>query len=139
MRYLIFLLLSLAAFASDSTPPAQTATIHVYREKARLVGIIIRPSIYFDGRELKRLAKGECFSIALPIGKHLISAGRSEVGNLVELEPGKDYFFKLDHKNWAGNAVTGRQPMFLAPMPADQARTEMEGLTRVTATLPPAP
>jgi hypothetical protein len=60
----------------------------------------------------------------------MISAGRTEVGQFVDLEPGKEYFFKLDHKNVFISNQTGRQPMTLTPVPMEQARREMDGLQK---------
>jgi hypothetical protein len=118
---------------TETKPAPQTATVYVYRTKVRIMLRALRPSIYFDGTELRRLANGEYFSRELPTGKHMISAGRTEVGQLVDLEPGKEYFFKLDHKNvmvtWASEPLS-RQPMTLTPVPMDQARREMDGLQK---------
>ena len=115
---------------TETTPAPQTATVYVYRTKVRIIARGLRPSIYFDGAELRRLANGEYFSRELPMGKHMISAGRTEVGQLVDLEPGKEYFFKLDHKNVIVTDVSGRQPMTLTPVPMEQARREMDGLRK---------
>lgn len=118
--------------------PTRTATVYVYRTKVRFMARALRPSIYCDGLELRQLANGEYFVDALPTGKHMISAGRTEVGQLVDLEPDKAYFFKLDHKNVFVSNWSGRQPMTLTSVPENQARTEIEGLKRVTAR-PPSP
>jgi len=121
--------IAMPAMGQTGTKPApQTATVYVYRAKARIMGAAIRPSIYFDGMELRRLAKGEYFSRSVPTGKHMISAGRSEVGQLVDIERGKEYFFKLDHKNTFVTAISNREPMMLTQIPVEQARREMDGL-----------
>jgi hypothetical protein len=88
----------------------------------------ISPSIYVDGIELQRLRNGTFFVASLPIGEHMITAGRSEVGLFVDFEPDAQYYFRMDHKNWAGTAVSGRQPVFLSQVPADQAEAEMKNL-----------
>jgi hypothetical protein len=113
---------------TETKPTPQTATVCVYRTKVRIIARALRPSIYFDGTELRRLANGEYFSRELPTGKHMISAGRTEVGQLVDLEPGKEYFFKLDHRNAIITDFSGRQPMTLTPVSMEQARREMDGL-----------
>ncbi len=106
---------------------APTAVIHVYRQK-HVCAFAYSPSVYIDGTEIKRLRNGSFFVATVPTGKHMITAGRTEVGLLVEFEPGKDYYFKLDHKNCAGSAFSGRPPMVLSAVSPEQAKTEMSGL-----------
>jgi hypothetical protein len=115
------------ALAQGTLAQAPTATIHVYREK-HLVGFAISPSIYVDGIALQRLNNGTLFVAKLTTGKHMITVGRSEVGLFIEFEPDKHYYFRMDHKNWAGTAVSGRQPVFLSQVPADEAEGEMKTL-----------
>jgi hypothetical protein len=122
-------LLASVAFAAD--PPPQTATVYAYRTKVKFMARALRPSIYCDGIEIQRLANGTFLSHKVPAGKHMISAGRTEVGQLVDLEAGKEYFFKLDHKNVFVSNWSGRQPMTLTVVPADTARREMDGLKKV--------
>lgn len=115
---------------TETKPASQTSMVYVYRTKVKMMARALRPSIYFDGTELRRLANGEYFSRQLPTGKHMISAGRTEVGQLVDLEPGKEYFFKLDHKNVFVSNWSGRQPMTLTQVPEKQAHSEMDGLQK---------
>ena len=128
MKTLLVCLLASAAFAADPQP--QAATVYAYRTRVKVMARALRPSIYCDGIEIQRLSNGTFFSHKVPAGKHMISAGRTEVGQLVDLEPGKEYFFKLDHKNALITDVSGRQPMTLTVVPADTARREMEGLKK---------
>jgi len=124
-------LTAILLFAALTCPAADNpdaATIHVYRAKARLVGIVIRPSIYLDGREIDRLPAGAKLSFHAKPGKHMVTAGRSEVGQLIDFEAGKEYYFRLDHKNTAVTAVTNRQPMMLTPISAEDGPREMDGL-----------
>jgi len=134
-RWLVFVMaaasIAIPVMGQTETKAApQTATVYVYRIKVKFMARALHPSIYFDGMELLRLANGEYFSRQLPTGKHMVSAGRTEVGQLVDLEPGKEYFFKLDHKNVFVSNWSGRQPMTLTPVPMEQARREMDGLQK---------
>jgi hypothetical protein len=104
------------------------ATIHVYRAQARVKGIMLHPSIYCDGIEFTRLYRGTFFAAEVSPGKHLITLGRTEVGQLVDVEPGKDYYFRFGHKNILVTAVSGREPLTLTQVSADEARSEMRGL-----------
>jgi hypothetical protein len=108
---------------------SETATIHVYRQK-HMVGMALKPSIYCDGVALARLHNGTFFVSDVEPGKHMIMAGRSEVGLLVDFQPGGQYYFRLDHKNWAGTAVSGRQPVFLSQVPAVEAESQMRSLSQ---------
>jgi hypothetical protein len=122
-------LLLISSLAAQIAIPAATATVHVYREK-HLVGSALSPSIYVDGIELQRLRNGRFFAATVATGKHMITVGRSEVGLFVEFAPGKHYYFRVDHKNWAGTAVSGRQPLSLSQVPANQAEASRLILAR---------
>lgn len=91
---LLFLLLAVAV--RPQTPLA-TATIDVYRAKARLVARGLHPSVYCDGVELHhQLRQGEYFTTQIPAGKHLLNAGRSETELAVDLQAGQVYYFRLE-------------------------------------------
>ena len=109
-------------FGQDST----SATVTVYRPP-RKYGAMIKPSIYCDGIELERLRNGRFFMASLPPGQHMISSGRSEVGQLVNLQAGKQYFFRFGWQRWVTGFV-GIQPVTLTLVSEDKARTEMAGL-----------
>jgi len=93
-----------------------------------MVGIALHPSIYFDGMELYRLGAGTFFTATVPAGKHLITAGRSEVGQLLDIEAGKEYYFLLGHKNMFVTGLGGAEPMTLSLVTEDEARSGMRGL-----------
>jgi len=130
MKPLIALAFLVITVYGQTAPPnrPETATIHVYRPKAKIKGAMVKPSIYFDGMELYRLSQGTFFNAKVTAGKHLITAGRSEVGQFVELEPGKDYYFMMGHKNIWTTGFSGAQPFTLEPVSEDQAKTQMRGL-----------
>lgn len=131
---------------TEAKPASQTATVYVYRIKVRLVARALRALIYSDGNALWqpcpgkpvmpaapttpmcviRLSAGEYLSYELSAGKHTISATLSEGRQLFNVEPSREYFFKLDHNN----ILTHREPMTLTLVPIEQARREMEGLRK---------
>jgi hypothetical protein len=133
---------ALPAMGQTETKPApQTGTVYVYRIKVRLVARAVHPLIYFDDTALRQpcgtagpttpictihLATGEYVAHELPAGKHMISTDFAEASQLFEVEPGKEYFFKLDHNN----LLKHRKPMTLALVPTEQAWREMEGLRK---------
>lgn len=105
-----------------------TSTIHVYRP-SHVVGKLLKPSIYYDGIELQRLHNGTFFVTDVPSGKHMITSGRSEVGLLVDLQPGQHYYFRAGHRNiWRRTLDMGVQWAILTQVSRDEALLEMEGL-----------
>jgi hypothetical protein len=124
-NFLLALSLTLGVQALGQEP---SATIHVYRAQARIKGIALHPSVYCDGKEITRLYKGTFFTAKLPPGKHLITLGRTEVGQLLDMEPNNDYYFRFGHKNILVNAVSGREPLTLTQVSADEALPEMKEL-----------
>jgi len=130
---LLYLTITLATVTTaicqiTESPVSQNATIHVYRAKAKLKGIALHPSIYLDGTEIKQISVGRFIVTSLPPGKHMISAGRSEVGQLVDLEPGKEYFFRIGHKNMFAVGFSGVQPITISLVSEEEAKREMAGL-----------
>lgn len=120
---LLFMALALSAQAADPS-------VVVYRARAAVKGRWTHPSIYSDGKELTRLYRGTFFQYTLPPGKHIVTMGRTEVGQFVEMESGKTYYFRFGHKNIFVNAVTGRAALTLEPVDEATAKREMEGLKR---------
>jgi hypothetical protein len=125
---MIRILLTVILAATQIAFGQEHATIHVYRAQARVKGIILHPSVYCDGIELTRLYRGTFFTAEVSPGKHLITLGRTEVGQLVDMEHAKDYYFRFGHKNMLVTAVSGREPLTLTQVSADEARSEMKGL-----------
>jgi hypothetical protein len=121
---LLLTLVSVLAFAQQELP----STLYVYRPQATLKGRWLHPSIYCDGVELTRIYRGTFFRTTILPGKHIITLGRTEVGQFVNIEPGKDYFFRFGHKNIVVTAVSGREPLTLTQVPELVARQEMDGL-----------
>jgi hypothetical protein len=101
-------------------------TIVVYRPHAKLYGIALTPSVYVDGTQVTRICNGCFFSISVAPGKHMITVGRSEVGNYVESKAGDTLYFKVRGKKSA--VVTGASPMELDPVEKNVALKEMKKL-----------
>src|SRR5215471_8332878 len=117
LRFLSILILVFGAFAQ--LPGPAPATIHVYRAKAHIKAILLHPSVYCDGKELTRLYRGTVFVTQIPAGKHMITLGRTEVGQFVDFESGKDYYFRFGHKNMLVTAVSNREPLTLTQVSAE--------------------
>jgi hypothetical protein len=131
-RSLLMFALGITALAQAFGQQPAPATIQVYRPKAKIMARGVHPSIYLDGVELYRLHQGTFFMAIVPAGKHLVTAGRSEVGQLVEMEPGKHYYFRFGHRNLLLSGFSGSQPITLSLVSEDEARSEIQGLDDVT-------
>jgi hypothetical protein len=125
-RTAMMLMLIVAATVPGFGQDTSSATVTVYRPK-RTYGKMIKPSIYCDGVELTRLHNGTFFAVSLPSGKHMITSGRSEVGQFVNLEPGKQYYLLFGWQRWVTGFV-GVQPVTLSLVSEDEARPEMQKL-----------
>src|SRR5271165_528317 len=107
---------------------AHSSVIYVYRPQAMLKGRWLHPSIYCDGKELTRIYRGTVFTATIPPGRHVITLGRTEVGQFVDMEPAKKYYFRFGHKNILVTAVSGREPLTLTQVDEAVALQEMDGL-----------
>jgi len=127
---LIFTALGFAQTAE--TPARPPATLYVYREKAVFKTRLSHPSIYCDGKELTRIHQGTFFETTLPPGKHMITLGRTEVGQFLNMDSGESYYFRFGHKNLFVTGVSGREPLTLTPVDEATARKEMDGLKQAS-------
>jgi hypothetical protein len=119
--------LLLAVLTVVSSVTAQpTGTIVVYRPHAKMAGIALKPSIYVDGVQVVRICNGCFFSTTLPAGKHIVTIGRSEVGQFIEVTDQTIIYFKVRGKKSA--MITGAQPMVLDPVRKVVALKEMDRL-----------
>ena len=101
------------------------ATIHAYRRWG-VTGVLVKPSIYVDGKALGRLRNGKFLVAEITPGKHMITSGRTEGGYLVDFESGKHYYFRMGRRLSAG--FTGAEPMTLDLVAADEAEREVSNL-----------
>jgi hypothetical protein len=124
MKHLTILALTCAGLMAQIQP----ATINIYRPNTRIFGAGSHPSIYCDGQEVTRLHRGSMFSTEVAAGKHMITGGRSEVGQFLDVEPGKTYYLRFDFK--AGRNWGGHEPFALTLIPERQALQEIHQLSR---------
>ncbi len=92
-----------APAAVTATAPA-TATIYIYRYK-QYIGAALRPSVYCDGVELARIQNGRYVDLQLPPGSHTFYSNDKQVGAVVNLVAGKEYYFRVDLQTgfWKGH------------------------------------
>ena len=85
---------------------AQSATIHIYRDRAKFVGIASSPFIYIDGREVSRLGNGHYFEYPVSPGQHVLSMGLTDNAQPIHAEAGGDYYYHWSARlSFGGMAV----------------------------------
>jgi len=87
--------------------PADTkATVHFYRYAA-FQGWALKPGLYCDGILLGYMKNGTYLDVKVPPGKHTVSTDDKQAGATLNMEPGKDYYFRTDLKMgfWSGSFV----------------------------------
>lgn len=126
-KILAAFLLSIVAYAADAP---QTATVYVYRPHAFMKARASWPSVYLDGKEVARIHQGTFVVFETEPGKHMVTLGRSEVGQLREMEPGKSEYFRFGHRNLLLIGMTNAQPFTLTEVSEETAREEMKGLKK---------
>jgi hypothetical protein len=128
-RTALTLMVVVAALVPVFGQQTDSATVTVYRPKRVVYGRMIKPSIYCDGVQLERISNGTFFVANIPSGRHMISSGRSEVGQFVDFAPGKRYYFRFGFQRWV-TGFAGAPPVTLSVVPEDQAVKEMHGLKK---------
>jgi hypothetical protein len=97
-----------AVSAPVPAPPAAvvgtTAVVHIYRYK-QFEAPKVRPSVYCDGTLLGRITRGHFLDVKIPPGSHVFLSEDKQAGAAVTLEPGKEYFFRIDMQMgvWKGS------------------------------------
>lgn len=81
----------LPAVAQDAAP----VKVHFYRYN-QMQGIMLRPSVFVDGKKILRMDNGSFYDADLPAGEHTFYAEDKQAGAVVTLEPGKEYYFRTD-------------------------------------------
>ncbi|MGA2085883.1 MAG: DUF2846 domain-containing protein [Terracidiphilus sp.] len=104
-----------APLATPAPAPAPTpapvpvdtkATVHFYRYAA-FQGWALKPGLYCDGILLGYMKNGTYLDVKVPPGKHTVSTDDKQAGATLNMEPGKDYYFRTDLKMgfWSGSFV----------------------------------
>jgi hypothetical protein len=85
-----------AATPTPAPVPADTkATVHFYRYAA-FQGWALKPALYCDGILLGYMKNGTYLDVKVPPGKHTVSTDDKQAGATLNMEPGKDYYFRTD-------------------------------------------
>ena len=86
--------------------PSDKALVTVYRKK-RIVGLALHTSVYLDGTEVAELGNGAYVRLGIAPGPHVLYADEEKDAIKVDLEPAKEYFFRMELVPglWKGNGV----------------------------------
>lgn len=107
---LIFIAFALGACATNTaTKPAnpavlaklaainksKMATMVVYRPQLA-VGMLLRPTVMLDGKDLVNIGNGKVFVAALSPGHHTFEMDDKKSGTAVDLKAGQDVYLKVE-------------------------------------------
>ena len=86
--------------------PSDKALVTVYRKK-RIVGLALHTSVYVDGVEVAELENGAYVRLAIAPGPHALYADEERDTIKVDLEAGREYFFRMELVPglWKGNGI----------------------------------
>jgi hypothetical protein len=120
---LLLAVISACVIGFAKTEDVKPATIHVYRYK-RFYAKALKPSVYFDGKQVARLGNGEVFTTTLSPGKHTITSNDKNSGVDLELSSGDEIFIRMDMTStdmWKSHGA-------LTMMLTEQGRHDIAGL-----------
>jgi hypothetical protein len=84
----------LYAQAQPKQAPAQ-GTVHIYRDKlSSATGT--HPTVSCDMFAIARIQNGRVYTLKVSAGRHTFATTHDETGIKVDVEPGKDYFVRID-------------------------------------------
>ncbi|MGP8176115.1 MAG: DUF2846 domain-containing protein [Terracidiphilus sp.] len=87
-------------------PVGTKATVHFYRYAA-FQGWALKPALYCDNILLGYMKNGTYLDVKVPAGTHTVSTDDKQAGATLNMEPGKDYYFRTDIRVgfWRGSFV----------------------------------
>ena len=102
---------------SAQTPPQ--ATLHIYRYRLS-VGTTAHPTVSCDMFPVVRTQNGRVYTMKVSAGRHSVTTVDNPSGIQVDVEPGKEYFVRID---FSPNATfkKGANPVLVPP---EQGRME---------------
>jgi hypothetical protein len=84
----------LYAQAQPKQAPPQ-GTVHIYREKLSSA-TAAHPTVSCDMFAIARMQNGRVYTMKVSAGRHTFTTTHDETGIKVDVEPGKDYFVRID-------------------------------------------
>jgi hypothetical protein len=102
---------------------APQATVHIYRYRLS-VGQAARPTVACDDFPVARILNGRVYTMQVSAGRHAFTIDAKPIGLTVDIEPGKDYFVRLDYPP---NVLTRTDPAPVLVAP-EQGSMEIQKL-----------
>ena len=102
---------------SAQTPPK--ATLHIYRNRLS-VGTAAHPTVSCDMFPVVRTQNGRVYTMKVSAGRHSVTTVDNPTGILVDVEPGKEYFVRIDF-SLNSTFAKGATPVLVPP---EQGRME---------------
>jgi hypothetical protein len=117
----LILIVALAVVALAQVQPK--ATVHIYRYRLS-VGQAARPTVACDDFPVARILNGRVYTMQVSAGRHAFTIGAKPIGLTVDIEPGKEYFVRLDYPP---NTLTRIDPAAVL-VPPEQGGAEIQKL-----------
>lgn len=97
--------------------------VHIYRYKSTQ-GKAVHPTVSCDTFPVAKIQNGRVYTMKLSAARHDFTVGDSPTGIHVDVQPGKDYYVRID---FAPNAsfATGGYPVLV---PSDEGSQEVQKL-----------
>lgn len=80
------------------------ATLHIYRPRLD-VGKATHPTVSCDAFAIARIQNGRVYTMKISPGRHSFTVGEKTATITIDVEPGKEYFLRLDYPPNASFAV----------------------------------
>ncbi len=114
---------ALAAVALAFGQAKAPGTVHLYRVKLEQ-GKAVHPTVSCDAFPVAKMQNGRVYTMKVSAKRHNFTVGDSPNGIDVDVEPGKEYFVRIDFPANASFA-TGALPV---NVPAEQGSKEVQKL-----------
>jgi hypothetical protein len=112
------------AAAPSSGVPSRMATCYLYRPRVYR-GSGERIGIFIDGTMAANIVNGRWVALQVPAGHHIIKPKDNQSGAEVDMEPGKEYYFKT---SWGEAGMFHGAHKLLVPVMKEEATYEIKQL-----------
>jgi hypothetical protein len=108
--------------------PQTAGTIHIYRNRLS-IRQTLHPQVSCDAFPVVSIQNGRVYTMKASAGRHVFSTSDDQPGLQVDIEPGKEYFIRIDYPPNAAYQVRA-SPVLVAP---ELGRMEIEKLRPLDA------
>ncbi len=126
-KMLLIFRIAATAFTFAQTPPAP-GIIHIYRTRLS-THQTLHPSVSCDAFPVVSIQNGRVYTMKASAGRHVFRTADDQPGLQVDIEPGKDYFIRIDFPPNSAYKISA-SPVLVAP---ELGRMEIEKLRPLDA------